>query len=158
MKTDKRPQFKRGDRVLYYSTSSYGIHLTEATVTAVRQDDQHWIVHTLFKGERGSEWRKRFTTGQRYRGNGKGFDDLIETLRLLTDVDDLENLKKRAATATDRYRRHQDKVSEVQRQVEHEAYDWRVEETRRRTETIPDGFDYVNRVLSRMGFRRPRLT
>ncbi|GAI99736.1 unnamed protein product, partial [marine sediment metagenome] len=118
MKPDKKPAFKKGDRVLYYRMDSYGINLTEATVTAVRPEDEHWIVHTLFQGEHGSEWKMRFTTAKNgRRAYPRGDDGLIGQLRLMTATDDLKNLKKRAVTATARYRKHNDKVSEVQRQV-----------------------------------------
>ena len=159
MKPDKKPNFKHGDKVLYYRMDSYGISLTEATVTAVRQEDQHWIVHTLFQGAGGSEWKKRFTTGKNgRRPYPRGDDGLIGELRLMTAGDNLKALKKRASIATDRYRQHKDKVSDVQRQVEREAWEWKTKETSKRTAEIPDGYDYLARVLSRMGFRQRKLT
>jgi len=159
MKTDKRPAFKKGDRVLYYRQDQYGIHLTEASVTAVRQEGEHWIVHTLFSAARGSTWKQRFTTAKNgRRPYPQGDDYLIDALRLLTDKESMTNLVKRAKDATERYRKHRETADGIRQQVHYEALDWERHESERRVEDLPDGLDFMYRVLSRMGFRRPRLT
>lgn len=159
MRNDKRPAFKKGDRVLYYRQDQYGIHLTEATVTAVRQVGEHWIVHTLFSAARGSTWKQRFTTAKNgHRPYPRGDDYRIDALRLLSDKDNMKKLVKRALDATERYRKHRETADEIRRQVRFEAQDWERHESERRVGDLPDGLDFMYRVLSRMGFRRPRLT
>ena len=156
MKPSKKPSYKRGDRVLYFTDGHYSLTLWDAEVTAVRQQSEgHWIVHTRSHGQLvNGYWSKRFSTkGFEYHPGNEICP--IWQLRPFTNADDFENLKKRAETASRRFKDYRSAEECMEREVHSEASSWEIEERTRRRELIPD-VAVLKNTLARMGFRQPR--
>jgi len=146
----KATDFKRGDRVIYgRHTYDYGISITEAVVTVVAKG----VVHTKHVAERGWEFKEKF--GEKV-GNFQENPRPLWQIRKVMVGDNLKNLRKRVKKATGLHSRYRQQYQEIQNQVDSEAREWKYREIERRASKLAHGNGYLDRVLARMGFKRPK--
>lgn len=145
----KATDFKRGDKVVYCQNHGDGISLTEATVTVVAKG----VVHTKHITQHGWECKEKF--GER-PGNFQENPRPLWRLRKIAPSDNLKNLQKRAKKATQISQRYRQQYQEIQTQVENEAREWKYREIELRAAKLAHGGSYLDRVLARMGFKRPK--
>lgn len=161
----KQPTYKRGDKVVYLRMTDYGLQVTQAEVTATReqlcvnpqlcgQKYEH-LVYVKHESANGSIWKYTFSDagGSRY-GYGEKYP--LWMLRHMNDSE-LPNLEKRAKEATEAYQKYKDRCTNIDRQVEEEARKWKWAELEKRKKDVPNGWDYLNRVVARMGFMQPKV-
>lgn len=147
-----RSRFHKGQKVLWLSHGySYGIHLTEGEVTLITNKDGAPVVYARHIDRNGNEWKRKFSP---IAGMFQENPYPIWQLRPL-DGDDVSALHKRAEHATKLRNNHEAAYQDMQRQVHNEAMQWEREEVEKRIKLIPHGQQYINRVIARMGFKRP---
>lgn len=150
MKKVRATDFKRGDKVIY-TQGSYGngLSITEAVVTVVAKG----VVHVKSVTEHGWEIKEKF--GE-IVGHFQENPRPLWRLRKITPGENLKNLYKRAKKATALRHRYEELYRHIQTEVEEEARKWKYEEINRRTAKLPHGSGFYDRVLARMGFRKPK--
>lgn len=141
--------YKRGDRVVYLRLDQYGIFVTQGEVTATRSDE---IVYVKTISPYGVAFKHSFG---RTPGNFQENPSPLWRLRHLNN-DNIKTLEKRAKQANKLFQAHKDTAALMERQVDREAWEWKYNEIDRRRSEIPNGWDYLNRVASRMGFKQPK--
>lgn len=153
----KRPPFKKGDPVLYLDGQLYynKVHVTEAQVTAIRSDNDHFLVYTKHEDQWKNEWRRCFTTNvlQRYQEDPYPIWQLIPH----PGKEAIKRIKKRLEQANKKREKWYEQLGEISRDVDREAREWRDDEEKRRVAELPNMQHHVERVISRSGFKKPKV-
>jgi len=148
MKKVRASDFKKGDRVVYLD-AGYFLRVVEATVTQVRLG----VVHVIHVTERDYTFKRSFSEiPGKYRENPY---PLWQLLHIESDAK-LKNLQKRATKCARNFSAHQTARAQIESDVDAEARKWKWEEIDRRVALLPHGRSYVERVCSRMGFKKPK--
>lgn len=147
--------FKKGMEVVWISYGSgYGISLTEGEVTVVTTRNGAPVIHVRHEDKRwGTMWKRSFST---VTGHFQENPFPIWQLRPLNG-DNIKKLQKRAEKANQLRKIYESAYQDLQREVHGKAMEWEREEIEKRRKLIPHGDDYITRVKSRMGFKRPAM-
>lgn len=144
----KKETYKRGDQVLFMRLTDYGLTIQQAQVTATKGE----AVYVKHSQDGGYEWKNSFSPdGNFYRNSYP-----LWALRKLKPTDSLKNLTKRSQRVSDAYRSYKDKWSEMEREVERLAWEFKKAELAKRKETIPGGWPDMVKAAARMGFKQPK--
>lgn len=150
MRKPKPLPYKRGDEVIYIQTD-YGLRITRGTVTAVRNDKG--IIYVQSTGYHGTIWKTAFG---RECGHFQRDPRPIWQLQPLNGQN-VKLLERKAEKCNKRHRAYEEAYAIMQRDVEDESRAWQREEVFRRGNLIPDGPKFVENVIARMGFKKPKV-
>lgn len=145
--------YKKGDPVVYISSLDYGIRLSQGEVTMVTTRDGEQFVYVKTICDSGYTWKRTFSSKP-----GRYFQQDPYPLWQLRPLngDNMANLEKRAKQASKLYEAHRAACKEIEYEVERQARDWQYKELDRRRKALPNGFPFLVRVASRMGFKQPK--
>lgn len=149
MRKPKPLPYKRGDQVIFIIIGTYGMSLSQGEVTAVRNDEVVYVKHVAAGG---STWK--YTFG-RVPGHFQEKPRPLWMLRHLNG-ENFKALEKRVHEADRVYKAYCEALNKMERELEHDAYVWKNEQREVRKKAIPNGQDHLYRVVSRMGFKRPK--
>lgn len=151
--------FKKGDRV-FYITMNQGCSLCEGEVTAVVRQAQcktpsglviQPVVHVKYISPFGATWKRMFA-----KHFGLFQQDPYPMWQLRkADGLDFKQLRRTIQRIDKNYRKHRSDVECMERQLEHDAYEWKILERERRMKLIPHDWHYLNNALRRAGFPSP---
>ena len=144
--------FKKDMRVTYLSNVYGRIAIQEAVVSMVTTKDGEPVVYTRSPDSWGGYYKRSFSP---VAGMFQENPYPIWQLRPLNG-DNMKNLKKRAEKATNLHGQYKSKYEDIQRQVHYEAQTWEHQEIERRAKLLEHGQSFINRVIARMGFKRPK--
>lgn len=147
----KKLTFKKGMPVVWFSNYRR-ILLTKAEVTMVTTKDGQPIVYARSPDSWGGYNRRSFSpVAGMFQENPYPIWKLIPL-----EGRDFENMQKRAEKATKLFRGYEEAYTRISYEVEQEARQWQRDETARRTAQLSHGPSYMQRVISRLGFKKPR--
>lgn len=157
----KKPPFKKGDEVIYLDGQYYRgrTTVTEAMVTAIRMDGDHYIVHTKHFDRWNNEWRRAFTTQFTCQTQVNPRQVIYPIWQLVPNPgkEFVRGIKKRLDKANKKREQWFEQMSEICKDVESEARKWRDAEEKRRIAELPNMQHHVERVVSRAGFKKPKV-
>ena len=154
--------FKKGDQVVFFRDSYENISVTAGCVSLVRKDMpfKRWdgvmvtgtVVYVKCTSMHGQVFTHKFcdTYGPFQRN-----PEPVWRLRHLR-LPEYRNLVKRAQHASKLHALYEEAARRIEIDVEQEAREWRYREQERRKKNIPHGRGYLNNVIARMGFKRPK--
>jgi hypothetical protein len=151
MRKPKPLQFKRGDEVIFLRLDGYGIDVTRGVVSATNNVKR--TVNVKYKSVHGTEFKTSFGENPGY------FQEKPRPLWHLLPLNghNFRKMSGRAARAVREYKDYEEKVREMDSQLETDARNWKYAEREKRLQLIPDrSYRYLHRVAARMGFKQPR--
>lgn len=151
MKNGKKPVFKRGDEIMCLNPMPYSLRLVALTVTATRGTDTVYAQHV---DQNGNKYKYTFTNDPELAR--KQFTHALWTILHHPGKKMFNRLEKRLRAAERRHAQYRETAAETEREVNHDARAWMDEQYRERMAGVPYGADYVQRVIARAGFRRPK--
>lgn len=162
MRKSKLPTFKRGDKVVFVRYDSYGISVTDGVVSQVRTDPQFGytvhVKHTVcFRPGEESVWSYAFMENLR-RDGFSGYTQRypLWMVRPLGEGENAKKLIRRAEKATNLHKQYRNRYDEISRQVDYEAHEWKRQQVEDRTRNLPHDWNFMQNVVSRMGFKMPK--
>lgn len=155
-------QYKRGDPVVFIRLDSYGVTVTDGVVSQVRTDPAWglmvYVKHKVsFRPGDESIWNYAFVEKlghDRYVNSTSQYP--LWMLRPLRDGENIKRLQKRANHATNLHKQYRTRYDDISRQVEYEAAEWKRQQIEQRTKDLPHSWPFLENVVSRMGFKKPR--
>lgn len=145
--------FKKGMKVVLLTRNYGSISLQEGVVSMVTTRDGETVVHTRTPDRWGGYYKHSFSP---VAGMFQENPYPIWKLQPL-DGKTIKNLEKRAKQANKLHQQHEDRYREISIQVESDAREWKYKELERRTKDLPNGGPFLQNVIARMGFKRPKV-
>ena len=155
-------EYKRGQKVVFVRFDSSGISLTDGVVSQVRTDPQ-WgytvhVKHTVcFRPGQENVWNYAFVENlhrETYTGYTQRYP--LWMLRSLGEDENIKKLIKRAEKATNLNKQYRNRYDEISRQVDYESHEWKRQQIEQRTKGLTHNWDFLQNVVSRLGFKKPR--
>lgn len=153
MRKPKPLPFKKGMKVIWLNRHDGRISLTEGEVTVVTTKNGEPIIHCRHIDRFGNEWKCKFSPAC---GHFQQDPHPIWQLQPLNGRS-VKALRKRAEKCTKRNRVYQEAYDAMRRDVEEESRTWQRDEVSRRGDLISDGPKFVENVIARMGFKKPKV-
>lgn len=153
MRKPKPLPFKKGMKVVYLNRLYDRVSLTEAEITVVTTRDSEPVVHCRSIDQWGNEWKRSFSPAC---GQFQENPYPIWQLQPLNDQS-MKALHKRAKKCSNLHQTYRNAYTVMQREVESESRAWEREEVSRRGNLIPHGPKFLANVISRLGFKAPKV-
>ena len=148
----KKLPFKKGMSVVWLTRYHGQIRVTEGVVTMVTTREGHPVVHAKHVGREGYEFKRSFSpVAGMFQENPYPIWQLIPI-----GGKSIKNLSKRAEHASKLFSEYQQKCEEIRRQCEYEARRWQEEQYRERIKDLENGSRYIDNVVARLGFKKPK--
>ena len=144
--------FKKGMRVICLTNAYNRISINEAVVSMVTTKDGWPIVYTREPDRWGGYYKRAYSP---IAGMFQENPYPIWKLQPLNGKN-TKNLEKRIRRANKLHQQQQDRYREIAVDVEREARQWQNDELNRRTKELPHGGPFLQNVIARMGFKRPK--
>jgi hypothetical protein len=148
----KKLPFKKGMAVVWLTRYHGQIRVTEGEVTVVTTKDGAPVVHVRHPDNWGGYWKRSFSpVAGMFQENPYPIWQLIPL-----DGKSIKNLTKRAEHASKLFSEYQQKCEQIRRECEHEARRWQEEQYQERIKDLENGTQYLNNVVARLGFKKPK--